>query len=679
MTVTGEERVLRYVEGYGLRPHADGLDVVGGRRTARLKVKDPRKQALTLRLVELLRSGHSLEEAAARLQVPIETARARTAPLIRLKVLTYAEPPAASPPQMARFLERTLGIEAAAAALDRLAASTVLLDGDDHTCELMAGQLRHCGVGTVANPAAGMPVADDAGAPVLWIRCGPSPSRAEEAESDRPMLFVTLGPDAALVGPLCDVPGGLCRHCVDLPEVGPATGAADVVSAQAGAAIAVGEAVRLLSGTGYCRTSGGVLRVRNRGREQSFERLVRDAGCPRCGLPGVTDGASIQAYRTFQAADVPLKQNWSRPLGPLEPLRTVDSTIKMVPWPDDETRALDGPGLDDALTLIAKVFAPAPVDRRKPIPSVGGTGVLNVFVCGTSGDRVLLNYLDRRHGVVRALPGDELAGHGLALAGQLTVVVAATLSRAETVFGSKSNLTIHQDTGYALGVLGTALAESGFDLVRRPGPTDLPEEVMRALSLSPGRDAITTILDVPAGPRPGGGRSPIRTRRPRPVTDVRREHLETVLAAAAHDDVGAFVRCVQVEGVDDGLYEVARRPAGAELRRVSADPGALDAALADRGIVPAALILFGSDIGPALTENGGAGIGTRVIDQARSAQLVRDAADRLGLDAVHLSDLPSTALAPDGRGRPTRHRSFAAVAIGPCDSLAGADQQAVRW
>ena len=49
-----------------------------------------------------------------------------------------------------------------------------------------------------------------------------------------------------------------------------------------------------------------------------------------------------------------------------------------------------------------------------------------------------------------------------------------------------------------------------------------------------------------------------------------------------------------------------------------------------------------------------------------------------GFDAVPLTDLPSTALAPDGRGWRTAYRSFAAVAV-THGAPGGADDPAVRW
>lgn len=670
MTATAEEPVLRYVEGYGLRPHATGLDVVGGKRTARLKVRDPEKQALTLRIIELLRTGHSPEEAAERLRIPTETVRARLAPLFRLNVLTYAEAPT-GPPQMARFLERSFGTETATDALRRLAAATVHLDGDAEACRFMADLLRRSGVGTAL---VGAPI--DGDAPALVIRCllssGSSPCGEDAA--DLPTLYVSLAEDRALIGPLCDVRGGQCRHCVKVPEPSAPTGEADRTSVQVGLAIAVGEAVRMLSGTGYCRTTGGVLRVSGRGKEQSFETLSRDPRCVRCGLPGIADD-SIPAYRSFQAADVPLKANWSYPLTPLEPSLHTDSTIKLVPWPEQETLAPDGPGLAGALKLIGEVFAAAHGRPRNRVPSVGGTGLLNVFVCGMSGDNAFVYYLDRRHGSIRALPPDGLVRHSLASGDRLTVIVAATLSRAESVFGPKANLTIYQDTGYATSVLQTALTEAGYSPIRRSASGELPDEVMRTLSLDPGRDVVTAVIDVAAEPNPRTG-PPGRRRRAR--TSVRRADLDMVLAAVTCEDVDAFVRCHRVEDLEPGLYQVIRRSEGTDMRRAAGPCCAIDAALDERGTAPAALIMFTTDIGRALTRQGSTGIRTCVIDQTQSAQQVQHAARRSGLEATLFSDLPSTALAPDGRAWRTGHRSFAAVALAPRNAVTD-DGQAVRW
>ncbi|GAB3836453.1 hypothetical protein GCM10029963_77130 [Micromonospora andamanensis] len=71
----------RYVEGLGLRPHAAGIDVVGGPATLRLK--RPTRQAEILGVVDLIRSGHSLDEAAVILGQPVEAIDAWVAPLVR--------------------------------------------------------------------------------------------------------------------------------------------------------------------------------------------------------------------------------------------------------------------------------------------------------------------------------------------------------------------------------------------------------------------------------------------------------------------------------------------------------------------------------------------------------------------------------------------------------------------
>src|ERR1044072_4582401 len=117
----------RFGDGFGFRPHADGLDVLGGRRTARLK--GAQRGDLTLRVAGLIRSGRAVAEIAELLQVSTADVQARVAALGRVGAVTDLDLPP-GPAQMVRFYERTLGVDAAAAAVRRLAVATVRLVGD---------------------------------------------------------------------------------------------------------------------------------------------------------------------------------------------------------------------------------------------------------------------------------------------------------------------------------------------------------------------------------------------------------------------------------------------------------------------------------------------------------------------------------------------------------------------
>jgi hypothetical protein len=460
-------------------------------------------------------------------------------------------------------------------------------------------------------------------------------------------------------------------------------GAADPTSARVGIANAVSEAVRYLSRTGHCRTSGGVVRIGDRGKDLSYEPVARDVSCTRCGLSGATllDG-SVRAYRSFQAADVPIKANWSRPINPLD-VPGIDSTIKVLPIPGRKAGFQDRPDADRALGIVASVLAIGSGTRRDRVPSVGGANLLNVFVCGADDTGARLHSLDRRRGSFRPVPANGLDRTDLISADHLTIVVSATLSRAGNLFGGAANITIYQDTGFTLGELQAALAHYGLCSVRRPTPAGLPEDVMHVLGLDSARDVVTAVVDVALEPNPPRARPPARRRTAkRPSvsrTAVDRRDLDAVLAAVSLDDVEAFVRCRHVDGMECGLYRLTPRFPEAGLRPVSVLFDDLDTALDDRGLDPAAVVLFTTDVGRALSAYGATGVATCAIDHAQSAQHVRRAARERGLDALLLVDLPSTALAPDGRGWRTACRSFAAVALAARGVLDGSDDPAVRW
>jgi hypothetical protein len=670
MTAAGQDRALRYVEGFGLRPRAAGLDVVGGKRTVRLKGADV--SAATLRVVDLLRAGHPLDSVAERLDLPVDAVRARIAPLVCLGVLTYAtEPHVNAPAQMVRFFERTIGVDAAAIALDRLARATVQIDADEQVRRMMGERLRACGVGTLAGTA---------DLPWLVICCDPVPPSVLCAASagDVPTLYVALGPNQARVGPLCDVPGGRCRRCLDMPGQPSPEGVADPVSVRLGVALAVSETVLFLSGTGYCRTSGGAVWISEHGRQQGFQPLVRDPGCAWCGLPGVSlADTSIHGYRSLQAADVPLKPNWSRPIQPVE-VPDADSTIRVLAMPAGQPATRNRLEHGGALDVVCAVFAPR---SRHRLPSVGGARLLNVFVCGATEDTSVACYLDRRSGSIRPFPAHGLARGNLVSADHLSVVVSATLSRAENLFGARANLTIYQDTGFALSVLETALADNGFASLRRRALAGQADEFVRVLGLQPGRDIVTAVVDVQPA-RHAGGAHPRRCaarRSPVAYPSLRREDLDVVLGSVTGDDVEALVRCYRVDGMPDGLFRVTRESVGVGLDRASETSVDVDAALDERGMDLAALVVFTTDIGHALGSRDALGIDAYVIDQACSAARVHHAARDRGLDAVLFADLPSTAVAPDARGWRSAYRSFAAVGLAARGTVDGAGGSAVRW
>jgi hypothetical protein len=639
---------LRYVEGLGMRPRAGGLEVIGGKQTIRLRSPDP---AATLRTVELLRAGHPPDDVAVRLGLPVDTVRGQVASLARLGVLTDAAPPPGKR-QLVRYLERTLGAETAAGALDRLARATVHIDGDAPARRLITDQLEACGVATTESGGS------------LAISCRPpSPTASPGGAAARPTLFVTMDGDSALVGPLCDVPGGRCHHCLRLPGRPSALTGVDSTATRVAVALAVGEAVRYLAGTGYCRTSAGAIRVRGDCRDQSFEPVARDARCRWCGWPELDlTGDAVAAYRSFQAADVPLKQNWSAPLLPVRAPHA-DGTITFHPLP------AAGTAHDRALGIVAGVLGARGRRRRDRVPSIGGARFLNVFAAGLTEDGASCHYLDQHRVSIRPLPAAGLAQACLLRTGRLTVIVSAALSRAEYLFGQRAYLTAYQDTGFAVGAMWTALAASGFRPEVRPAPAGLPGGLTRALGLDPERDLVTAIVEVP-----DRRRAPARAGTVRPSgRPARRADLDAVLAPLAGGGADVYVRCYRVAGVDDGLHLLA--PGGAGLRRVTLAPEAIDAALTGRGLDCGAVAVFTTHIGRALAERGATGINACVVEQSQSAQRAYQVARERGLDAAILADLPSTALAPDGRGWRTAYRSFAAVAL----AAPGAGGSVVCW
>ncbi|MFD1082716.1 hypothetical protein [Micromonospora andamanensis] len=653
----------RYVEGLGLRPHAAGIDVVGGPATLRLK--RPTRQAEILGVVDLIRSGHSLDEAAVILGQPVEAIDAWVAPLVRTGVLTHAAPTnTGASRQMVRYLERTLGVQAAATALHRLAEATVCLHGDAGFRRAMAALLKDCGVTTLDD------LPPDVSGRVLLVRGGPTPPD-DGVGSVVPTLFVTPTSNGMLVGPLCNVPGGRCSHCCRPCRAGDiesSAGVSDAASFEVGLAVAAGEVVRWLAGMGYCRTSGGAIEVRGGGTDQTFKAIFRDPTCTQCGIPDGLPADAVGAYQTLQTVDVPVKENWSPPLRAVQ-ASSANSTINVYSVPSLTLRIPERTG---AFGVVTDVFAPLSVARSGWL-SVAGADLLNVFLCHRDDSGAYAAYLlDRRRGMVRPIPTATLPQRFPLPDGRLTVIVAATLNRAEMIFGSRAFLTVHQDTGYALGTLRSALAGHGFS-VRSRLERSLPGDVMHAFGLDPGRDRVTAVVDVPLRPDLPVPRPSRRARRTRRAVDL--ADLAAMLATGTGDGGEVLVRWRGTGGIDaecyrwsDGRLDAARL-AGTEV----------DDALRERGLDLDAFVVFTTDIGRTLAEQGRAGIDTCVMAQARAAQELHRTARERGFDAMVFADLPSTALVPDGRGWRSAYRSFAAVGIAAPGSLGDAAGSAVLW
>ncbi|TDP92906.1 hypothetical protein [Labedaea rhizosphaerae] len=650
--MTTRVRTQRFVEGFGFLPHADGLDVLGGRRTARLK--GVQRGELTLRVAGLIRSGHAVAEIATVLGVSTEDVEARVAALRRVGAVTDLDVPP-GPAQMVRFFERTLGVDAAASAVLRLAQATVRLVGEVGLCAALADQFARAGVQVVTDDAGPEP-------PTLVISCGRS-----RPETDRPTLLLDRDGAEFVVGPLCNVPGGRCTHCAPVSS-GPAGD--EPLLERFAVAQTVAEAVRFLARTGHCRTSTGALRIGERGRAMRFEPVVRDATCSHCGLgaglgTGLGTGLTSEqarAYEAFQGADLPLKGNWSYPITPIH-LPRADSTVKVVPMPLDDAILRDRPDLQQLLATVTKALAAK--SGRAAVPSIGGCRLLTVFVGGITEHGPFLHLIDRRNGVPRPLPTTGLTEGSVLSADRLTVIVSATLSRAENLFGAKAKLAIYQDTGFLTGTLRAALAATGVRAERRPTPVAPPGDLRGLLGLDPTRDVLTAVLDVHGTP---AAAAPVRRRQ---AAQVHRDDLAAVVAGCSE----VFVRSYRVAGLDAGLYSVRDN----ELRPIPAPAAELDVALADRGLAPAALVVTSTDLGDALVTHGRSGIATTIVEHAETAVRIRRAAADRGLDALLCADLPTTAVAPDDRGWRTAHRTFAAVAIAAAGGLDGARQPEVRW
>jgi hypothetical protein len=404
-------------------------------------------------------------------------------------------------------------------------------------------------------------------------------------------------------------------------------------------------------------------------------------------LSGVTAAQAVDAYRALQTTDVPLKTAWSRPVGPVEVPRT-DCTINFRLPPEHEPGGPGRSGWANALQVVADVFAPRSRSRRPRVPSLGGTRLLNVFVGGAPDGEPVLHYVDGLRRSIRPLPARRLADSGVLSAERMTVIVTAVLSAAESLFGGKGRLVVHQDTGFALGVLRTALARHGFGSTWRPAAAGLTEEISPVLGIDARRDIVTAVVDVvvewaPEADRPPA-RGPVR-RRARGTVDP--ADLAAVLAAVSPDGrppasdsaVETFVRCYRTCGIDSGLYRLTERPEEPELSRVQTTVAGLDAELSDRRLEPAALILFTTDLGRVLTRPDPSGITEHVVAHGEAAQQLEAGARARGLDALLLTDLRSTALAPDGRDWRTAYRSFAAVALDGRGRLDGAGDPVVRW
>lgn len=664
----------RFVVGHGLVLRETGLDIVGGARLARIGTRQ--QPDVTLAMLLMLRDGVPAARVAEELGLPPEAVRDRMDSLATSGAVSFeAAPGDRYPTQMVRFFERTVGVGTARAALRRLEQATVLLATRVVPVSSLARLLVAAGVGTVMTDLAPGGVHPD-----LVV------TDARDSPDDRPTLLISVEEGGIVVGPLCHISGGSCAACAEPlgespvaaegkqePALAPSVGAATALTAA--------EVVRHLSGTGRCRTAGTALRVGDAGGQQRSTRVTRAASCRRCGPLVTSAPAAVEtAYRQLQQDDVPLRQNWARPLRAVSQPQA-HSTLQL-PTLREPAR---GEGVARTVfDSLAATLCSVPAVGVRPVPSIAGASFLNVFALDAlAGDGLArTSYLDRRAGRWVALPNVPAALVG---DGQLVLVVSATLNRAENLFGARARITVQQDAGFLLARAVMTLRQTAGRADWRSDDLAIASALWQTLALDAERDVVVGI--VRSRPLDEGlltGQAPARRQSARDDRDgtsgiglLLRALADSARSAVAPAPI-TYVYARHIDDLAPGLYLFT----DGLLQTTDVSTGGLEHELAERALDPTAMVVLGHDLADELSlmataDQDSVGLAHLVVEQAAAGAHLVDVLERHAVPAVLAGDLDSVALAPDGRGWRTSFRSFVSVFID--SSTAAPATSVVEW
>lgn len=675
----------RLNEGIAVAWVTDGCLAMGGSRPELFTGRAARE--LFPRLLPLLDGTRSTEQLAATLQIPavhlqrvVDLFRERNLLHVRREPRGRDDQPAGEP--MPVFLRRCVPGGRGAEFERRLQAARVRVTGSTPLAGLVADLLARSGVGRVergtGDPAAPL------GTLVVAVA---GPDAVFDAPGDgTPWLPVHHAAGEVRVGPLLNVAGAVCAHClaVDLDGDAPAgrpDPAQDAAMTGIAAGVATGVALRYLAGPGTPPRTGRVQqRVVPLGqpREHRVPRRAGCAGCEPADPAAVVTGSGDELWTGAPAGGWDLDR-----LDPAAPQRQ----ILAKPYATEPRSTGGSVGTAFARVLARGVGsvrarrAGGGVASPRWAPSIAVSGSTHAYVLGDideAGPGVY--YFDgRTHEFVR-LPGWP----GPVPEGSLSVVLTGDIAALSPELGASATRASYQDAGIATAQLHTSLRAAGWRARARPCP--IPD-LARLLELDPGREVIATVIDVDRrhpGAEPDAGQRAPRDSRP-PMTY---EYADRPVSAAAvanivdacrlllgehwAGDPGPELSCLlyarQVRDLPVGLYRARAGSAPAPLPARGEGLDHVESYLRDRGICPPALLLFTGSSHPAPAASHPDGYPALLLKAAAAGGFARLAAARAGLGSGLIARAPADLAYRALDDRAGRHRLWFSCAIGYPDA-----------
>jgi hypothetical protein len=689
----------RLTDGLAVIPVASGFVVDGGRRREHFSGRTA--SAVFPRLLPMLDGTRPIPEVAQALGLPA-TAVQRVVEMLceRGVVRTHPAPAEAGRnlTTMRIFLRRVLPAGHGERVDRRLGAARVRVSGTGAIADLVMELLRRSGVGEVTAPP-------DRSAPTLVVDVSSGGAEAQSPghHAGVPVLPVRRLPGRVLIGPLSNVPGVGCERCRparphdDDTVDGPVAPAGELASAGLAAGLAVGAALRFLAGQGTSAALDGVVVAGPTG-VLGVRRAARAGDCPHCGTiaPGL-ESEELSETLSDHVAHAP-SASWgidepdlshrlaharaylTQPRFSAPPHRAVRTR--------EERRAAD---LRWMLTGGGGRARGLDVPAWQPFraAATGCPGSTRAYLLGdVRGTGPGVFYFDASSGEFVVLPGRPEFDPD-----RIVMVLTGDLPVLEPVLGDADRRVVYQDAGLAMARMRVLAGAAGWKAYAVPEPAG---PLSALLELDPRREIVTAVVELePSGK--DGARNPPPRRPPRPprmygfTTGAveARPVVQTVRAAMAgarqiadhvpsgEPALGCLLYARHIVGLPRGLYDLGADAGPSPLPH--ADPAPIEAAMADRELDAAAVVLFTGAPGAALAAEGEAGYRTLLGHAATTAGLLRDAAGASGLAAGLYSRLPGWLAAACTAAQRADLVLFG-VALGhPAGSPAGREEEHIRW
>ncbi len=418
---------------------------------------------------------------------------------------------------LGRFLDVTRVNRNRGEALDRLAEASVLLAGSSDGVDLMAAQLRGCGIGRVRLARESAPGGDRHSLVVVVVtRDRDDPTTVIEAARLRgEMVFlVVVGRSSTQIGPLFVDRSPGCYRCVSRAHARPRGNARPTATAF-WTALAALQAVNVLGHVACPPLHGGLRRYRlgRQGLTSRFYYVAGVPGCAACGLQGrrlspaapafsawvLHRSTSPPPYRLrnlrahqehYRPHNLELTAGLSEPYygSQVHPLPTPLPLNAPAPWVSlGRPTSLRLPQLSTLLHYGAGYEDRGHGRPRRLAPSGGGLESPELFVIARRipGLRAgLYRYHAPRH-VLERLPETSPVVLSVAMGSAdlpaWAIVGTAHLGRVERKYRGFAYRLVHLDAGIVLGYLRDVGSTLGLRLVHYHGLQD--DALIHALRL----------------------------------------------------------------------------------------------------------------------------------------------------------------------------------------------------